>query len=177
MKKVISILVALSLFFCLVGCDVLDDTPKKETGSVSENENNEATEQKDDTFALKETAVFEDMKITAEELKESNGDILFKPDNGNTFVGIKFTMENTSDEEITVSSILLFEGYVDDVKSSMSLTASTVFGETLDGTVAAGKKLVGWYAMEVPSDWNTIELEVKSDWLSNTSAKFVFENK
>lgn len=177
MKKIVSILMALSLFFCLVGCDVLDDAPKKETGNVSQSENDDKAEQKDTTFALTETAVFDNMKITAEELKESDGDILFKPETGKTFVGIKFTVENISKEEMTVSSLLLFEGYVDDVKNSMSITASTVFGETLDGTIAVGKKLVGWYAMEVPNDWENIELDVKSDWLSNTSAKFVFENK
>ena len=71
--------------------------------------------------------------------------------------------------------MLLFEGYADDVKCDYSLSAACVFDEgTLDGELAPGKKLVGWYALEVPENWNTIELNVQSDWLSDSSAKFVF---
>ena len=133
-------------------------------------------EQKEMTFALKETAVFDDMKITAEEIKESEGKKYFEPEKGKVFVGVKFTVENTSDEEITVSSLLLFDAYADDIKAEQSFTASTVFTDgNLDGTIAPGKKLVGWYSLEVPKEWKTIELNVKSDWLSNSSAKFVFE--
>ena len=34
--------------------------------------------------------------------------------------------------------------------------------------------VVGWYAVEVPQEWKQLEFEVKSDWLSNSKAKFVF---
>lgn len=134
------------------------------------------TEAKDTTFALNETAVFKSLKFTATEIKESTGTQYLKPENGNVFVGVKFTIENTSDEAQTVSTILLFDGYCDDVKAEYSFTGATVFDEgTLDGDVAPGKKLVGWYALEVPEDWTNIELHVKSDWLSDSTGVFVFE--
>lgn len=114
-------------------------------------------------------------KVTAVEIKESDGTDFFVPEAGNVFVGIKFTVENISDQEQSVSTLLLFEGYADDIKCEYSFSAACAFDEgTLDGTVSPGKKLVGWYAVEVPRDWSTIELQVQATWLSNNSANFVF---
>lgn len=137
----------------------------------------EATEQKTkkDTYALNETATFDKIKITALEMKESKGKQFFEPADGKVFVGVKFEMENISEETQNMSSLLLFDAYCDDIKCDYSLSANVVFGDgTLDGEVAAGKKLVGWYSVEVPQDWQEIELEVKQEWLSKDSAKFIF---
>ena len=57
--------------------------------------------------------------------------------------------------------------------SNVSLSSTS--DGTLDGDIAAGKKLVGWYALEVPQDWHSIDLDVKSSWLSDSSARFVFK--
>ena len=127
-------------------------------------------------YGINQTAELKTLKFTATELSESNGEDFFEPEEGNVFVGIKFTVENISDEEQSVSSLLLFEGYVDDIKCDYSISAACVFDEgTLDGSIAPGKKLVGWYALEVPSDWSVIELEVQSNWITGNSAKFKFE--
>lgn len=179
MKKLLYFALAVILAGCLTSCK-LDDSPKKEmhgSSTVSAAESSATVSQKEEetTFGLNESAVFNSLKITATDFSESKGKDFFNPDKGNIFVGIKFTIENISDEEQRVSSLLLFDGYVDDVKSDSSFGAMCVFDEgTLDGTIAPGKKLVGWYAMEVPTDWSTIELIVKPEWLSKTSAKFVF---
>lgn len=73
------------------------------------------------------------------------------------------------------SSVLLFEAYADDVKCSYSLSAAMVFDGTLDGSLAPGKKLVGYYAVEVPEGWQKLELDVQSNWLSSNSARFLFK--
>ncbi len=92
------------------------------------------------------------------------------------FVGIHFTIENISDAEQTISTLFLFDGYAADVKCEYSFSAACAFDEgTLDGNIAPGKKLVGWYALEVPENWNDIELNVQSSWLLGGSAKFVFQ--
>ena len=168
MKRIISILIAIVLCFSFAACGT--DEPTKEVTS-----NNNSQKKQEQTFGLNETAVFSNLKFTATELKESAGTDFFKPESGNIFVGINFTIENTSDEEQTVSTLMLFEGYADDIKCDYSFSATCAFDEgTLDGTIAPGKKLVGWYAVEIPSTWKTLELNVQSDWLSNSSAKFVF---
>ncbi len=154
-----------------------ENPPVKETNAkINETEAKETKPQKV-TFALNETAVFDNLKFTVTELKESNGgDTFFKPESGNVFVGIKFTIENISKESQNVSSMLLFDGYVNDVKCSYSFSANGAFDVgILDGTIAPGKKLVGYYSLEVPADWSNIELNVQQSWLSNNIATFVFE--
>ena len=91
---------------------------------------------------------------------------------------MKFTVENISDEDQSVSSLLLFDAYVDSVKCDYSLSGVAAFDEgTLDGTITPGKKLIGYYAVEVPTNWKELELQVKSSWLSNSKAAFVFKKK
>ncbi len=171
MKKLLAIIISAVLCFSLSAC-IFDDTPTKEHAEQSAETSNES---KEDIFGLNETAVFDDLKFTASELKESSGTGFFTPESGKVFVGIKFTIENTSKEEQSVSTLLLFDGYADDIKCDYSFNAACVFNEgTLDGSIAPGKKLIGWYSLEVPRDWLNIELNVQSDWLSNSTAKFVF---
>ena len=158
MKKLLSILLLIALVLTLASCSVSD-------GQVSGN---------NETYGLNKPAEFKDLKFTATEVTESTGSTILPPDDGNVFVGIKFTIENISSTEQTVSSILLFEAYCDDVKLDYSISAASAFEGTLDGTLAAGKKLIGYYAVEVPTSWNTIELKVQASWLSSTSATFVF---
>lgn len=172
MKKILCLLLCFCLFCGLAACSV-EDTPTKETNQNQESPT-KATEAKDETFKLNETAVFKNLKITANELKESAGEDFFTPEDGNVFVGVKFTIENTSDEEQSISSLLSFTAYIDDVKCDYSISAATVFNEgTLDGSIAPGKKLVGWYSVEIPSDWESLEIDVKPDILSDNTAKFV----
>lgn len=170
-KNVFCVAFAVSILALTSAC-VLEDAPSKE--NYVGNPTSSATK-KNESFALNETAVFESLKITATEIKESKGESFFRPESGNIFVGVNFTIENISDEEQAISSLLLFDGYVDDVNCELSISASAAFGsKMLDGTLAPGKKLVGWYAVEIPENWKTLELNVQSEWLSSTSANFVF---
>ena len=165
-------LLALCVIFCMsfVGC-LGEDGPKKDTVTT------ESTEEKNENvFGLNESAVFNTLKFTALEIKESSGTTFYSPESGNIFVGVKFEVENVSNEEQTISTLMMFEGYADNVKCEYSFTATCAFSEgTLDGTIAPGKKLIGWYALEVPQNWQELELDVKANWLSNNVANFIFE--
>ncbi len=169
MKKILAIFMVLVLTLTFVAC-TFDDEPIKVSG-----DNGEENEKVDEKLGLNGSAEFKNLKFTASEIKESTGSTYFTPEEGKVFVGIKFTIENVSNEEQSVSSMLLFEAYADDVKCDYSVNASLAFDEgTLDGTIAPGKKLVGWYSLELPQDWSAIEVLVKADWLSDNSATFVF---
>lgn len=171
MKKFLSLILAVIVVLSLVACS---DAPKKE--AYQPGDTTESVAPKDETFGINEVAVFEDMRIVATEITESKGNDFFNPKKGKTFVGVHFEIENTSDEEQSISSLLMFDGYVDDVKCDYSFNAACAFDEgTLDGSILPGKKLVGWYALEVPQNWKSIELMVKSNWLSNTNAVFKFD--
>lgn len=115
------------------------------------------------------------MRFTANEIKVSEGDEFFTPESGNVFIGVNFTVENISDEEQSVSSPLLFDAYADDAKCDYSFNAACAFSDgELDGSIAPGKRLVGWYTVEVPENWSKLELNVKSSWLASKTAVFVF---
>ena len=171
MKKIICLVLCFLMLCALCACTI-ETPPTKETNP---NQTTQPTEKKEETFGLNQTAVFKTLKFTATELKESEGEGFFTPEAGKVFIGVKFTIENVSNEEQNVSTLLLFDAYVDDIKCSYSFNASCAFTDgTLDGAIAPGKKLIGWYAVEVPSNWASLELNVQSNWLSNNSAKFVF---
>lgn len=173
MKKFVSILFTLCILFSLSAC-TSDNQPKKEVKSEAGEDSN-TSQSKEEVFGLNETATFENFKITALNMEESSGQMFSEPEEGNIFVGVNFEIENISEETQNMSSLLLFDAYADDVKCSYSLSANIVFGDgTLDGEISPGKKLVGWYAVEVPADWQALELEVKANWLSSNKAKFVF---
>lgn len=177
MKKIIAFLLALLMCALLTSCVEFEDEPSKETtGSdvVSTTTVAATTTEGKSNFSLNETAVFKNLKFTATEIKESEGSQFYKPESEKIFVGIKFTIENISDEDQTISSILLFEAYEDDVKTSQSMTGLLAFGDGVDGTIAPGKKMVGWYVIEASKEWSEIEVNVSADWLSDTSATFEF---
>lgn len=174
MKRLVTVMLAICIAVSFTACNLSDNSPEKEIN------NNSATEDvsqksEDKSFGLNDTAAFENLKVTATKLEVSNGKDFFRAENGKVFVGINFEIENISEENQNISSLLLFDAYADDIKCEYSLTANAAFGDgTLDGEISPGKKLVGWYAVEVPQEWNQLELEVKSDWFSDSKAKFVF---
>ena len=170
MKKILCFALILSIIFSLQACGF--DTPTKESNTAGTSSSSKAEKE---TYGLNETAVFNNLKFTATEIKESTGGSFLAPDDGNVYVGVKFTVENISDEEQAVSSVLLFDAYSGDAKCDYSISALTEFdGSSIDGSIAPGKKLEGWYGVEVPADWSEIELDVKSDLLSSGTARFVF---
>ena len=185
MKRVLTLVLVLALCFTLTACFGFGfgmDEPTKEVASgepaedVKGDKANDAdAQQKEETFGMNEAAVFDDLKFTATDLEESEGSEYNKPEDGNVFVGVKFEIENISDEEHSISSVLLFNAYVDDVQCDDSFSADLAFDKTLDGELAPGKKMIGYYSLEVPKDWKKIELDVQSSWLSASSARFLFE--
>lgn len=174
MKKILSVLFALCIVASITACDISDSSPKKEK-NIDGASDVVSQKAEDKNFGLNDTAVFKNLKITATKLEESNGKNYFNAENGNVFVGVNFEIENISNETQSISSLLLFDAYADDIKCEYSISANVAFGDgTLDGEISPGKKLVGWYAVEVPEEWKKLELEVKSDWLSDSKANFVF---
>lgn len=176
MKKIFALFLALIMMLSLCACgSTPDEHPVKETGVATKPATTTPKETEPITFNIGDTAVFSNLKITANEIQESAGEEFFTPDEGNVFVGIQFTIENISNEPQAVSSLMMFETYLNDIKCDYSIAAACVFDEgTLDGEIASGKKLVGWYSVEVPANWESLEVIFNNDILSNNSAKFIF---
>lgn len=97
---------------------------------------------------------------------------------GNTFVVLEFEVENESDSDISVSSMLSFEAYCDDYAVNQSLTPLTLYPDksTLDGSVAAGRKLNGLIAYEVPADFQNLDITFIPSFWGNRSVSFRIPN-
>ena len=175
MKRVIAFMLTLTLAGMVsVACGT-EATPKKETADEQKTEQEPAEEEEQDiTFGLNETAVFDTLKITALEMKESEGDDFIKPAEGKVFVGVKFKIENVSEEDQNISSLMLFSAYVDDTKADTELMVPSEFSEgSLDGTLASGKSMEGYFVVQAGTEWQQLQLDVQSEWLSNVKAQFV----
>lgn len=158
--------------------------PSKESSNeqTSEDSNEPSSEQASEKteFSVGETAEYKNVQVTLINYEESTGNDWGNPEDGNVFVFAEMEITNNSDKEITISSMLSFECYVDDYKTDFSSNAliaiSTEDGkQQLDGNIAPGKKLKGVLGIEAPNDWDIIEIYYKDNaWLdSNFSFKII----
>lgn len=148
---------------------------EKETEAESEAES-EATQEEKDYFTIGETAEQKGVLITLQYVVEDTGSEFNKPDDGKVFVLPVFEIENKSEKEIHISSIMSVDAYVDGYSTNFSISSMIESEEkTLDGTVASNKKLKGAYGMEVPEDWQEIEIRIEPIWGSDAIV-FKFTN-
>ncbi len=182
---ILAVIVAFFVLFVVIGLlggggnknEVSKTSPTQppiEQAATSPTDTPKPTESpKELSFGLNEVAAFPTLEINALEIAKSEGNKYIKPAEGKTFIGVKFEIKNISSEVENISSLLLFDTYVDDVKSDFSFSAMTAFGDgTLDGELEPGKKMIGWIAVEAGTNTKNIELVVKDSWLSLNKAKF-----
>lgn len=181
-KKTVLILaaaLAAVTVFSSFGCVYVrpkDDGPTKVTGSgtVSGEGNTSGGTEGETAFGIGETAEYRGVRVTLVSVTESRGKEYMEPAEGRVFLVCEFNIENGSDKEINVSSVLSFDAYIDDYSTSIDLLACTSSGkDTLDGTAAPGKKLGGAVGYEAPEDWQTVEIRFKADVWSDT--EFIFK--
>lgn len=166
MKDIVKKLIAYSLTAALcagafTGCGEKGESTSEKSGNT--------------IYGIGDTAEGDGVKVTFESITTGAGSGFLKPDAGNIFVYASFEIENVSDEDVAVSSLMCFDSYFDDTACSESLTA--ISGKeglsSLDGTIAPGKKLSGAISYEVPENWK--EFEVHMDIDLTKSDKLVFE--
>lgn len=128
------------------------------------------------TFTVGETAELNDVQITLSDYKESTGNEYNKPLNGNVFVIAKFEIENNTDEDLAISSMLSFDAYADGYSLPYSLSALTEKERSqLDGTISSGKKMKGWIGWEVPQDYESIEIHFTDNVWGDDKIKFLID--
>lgn len=145
-----------------------------ETKSESDN-NTSTSEESELIFSVGETAEYNDVQVSLLNITESSGSEYNTPDEGNIFVLAEFEIVNNSDKELNISSLMMFDAYQDGYSTSLSLTAEMEAGnESLDGTVAPGKKMKGTIGYEIPEGYKELEINVQTDAWSNKKIKFVY---
>lgn len=183
MKWIIIAIVLLVIIGSVAGGN--DNSPKKVENtnpttesdkdvSVAEDSQAEEPEDEEVIFKTGETAELNGVKVTMTDYSESTGSEYNKPTDGNVFVLAEFEIENGTEKEITISSMMSFEAYADDYALNYSVSALMEKGGSsqLDGTIAAGKKMKGIVGYEVPADWKNIEIHFTDNVWSDNKFKF-----
>lgn len=149
------------------------DEPKKvdnNSASVAE----VATTTTPPIFTVGDTLEMGNVLVTLVDVSESAGTQLMAPTAGNVFVTCEFTIENNTNSEMAVSSMMSFECYFDNYAANLSIggMVSDQSKQQLDGSVAPGKKINGVVCYEAPEDWAEMEIHFKSNIYS--SKPFIF---
>ena len=127
-----------------------------------------------DVFGVGDVVELDGVNVTLLSVTENNGSQFFTPTDGNVFVLFEFDIDNQSDSDIAVSSMLSFEAYFDDYASSVSISAlSSSDKPQLDGSIAAGRKMTGVVGYEAPADWAKAEIRYTPEFWSG--GEIVFE--
>lgn len=168
--------IGLLIFLAIAGSG---DSSKKENNYSSSNDavtvESKSEKKEAKLHSMGETAEMNGIQITMTDFTESSGTKYDKPESGNIFALAEFEVVNNTDEEITISSIGSFESYVDDYSVSQHSLASFYDIDSLDGTLAVGKRMKGWIGWEVPSDYQSIEVHFKKNFLMGESLDFLYE--
>ena len=151
------------------------DNTEKPSQEQNEPSSEPTKEPEKSVFGVGERAKLNDVIVTLVSVNEGHGANFMAPPDGKVFLICEFEIENNSSKDITVSSLLSFEAYVDDYSTSMSLTATTSSDKSqLDGAVAAGKKMSGVIGYEASEDWSVIEVRFKPDFWTGKEITFEF---
>lgn len=156
-------LIAVIVVVGIAGGD--SDEPKVvETGGTAANSGEEATTEESSTqpttFNIGDTIELNNFRVTVNGIRTSMGKDFFVPEEGKEFFIVDVTVENISDSDQTISSIMMFDIVdPDGRKLQQSVSAFGLINGQLDGTVGAGRKITGEYAVEVPQGQTGLELE------------------
>lgn len=150
-----------------------DDEPQKVGSNNSDTTAGQSNEPQ--KFTVGDKVKLGDVVVTLVNVSESSGKDYTKPTDGNVFVLCEFEIENNSDKDIVVSSIMSFETYIDNYTTNQSLSALLCTDKTqLDGTVAAGKKMNGVIGYEASQDWNEVEIRFTPDFWAGKDIIFTY---
>lgn len=136
---------------------------QKEDKKQEENNTDKKDNKKEEVKELKVGDTFEqdDFKVTINKVREvkPTNDFL-KPSEGDKWVAVDVTIENIGNEDATISSALGFK-LLDKDGRNFDMAIVTDLNGSLNGTLAAGRKMTGETAFSVPVDTQEVELEVK----------------
>lgn len=120
-------------------------------------------------------AEIDNVIVTLKNVIETSGSEFNKSAEGNVFAICEFEIENNSDHDVNVSSILSFEAYCDDYAENLSLAALAEKGSKnqLDGIVASGKKFSGVVGYEIPADWGKLEIKFTPSFWNGRDVTFI----
>lgn len=97
--------------------------------------------------------------FTVNSVREIEPTEFIKPADGSIYYAVDVTIENTGSKSLAASSLLMFK-IVDSDSYSYTITIGPEIKGQLDGEIAAGRKLRGELAFEIPKTSKGLELEI-----------------
>lgn len=136
MKRFLSLFLVLGLVFGVAACSSDSDDSKKDDNKE------EAKKEEKKVPTIGDTVEVEGIKITVNSTRISTGSDISKPDEGMEWIVLDITLENTTDEALSSSSLLSYtlkdgDGRKQDIEIFADLNGS------LDTEVEAGGKATG----------------------------------
>lgn len=172
-KPVVLIVIAVIFAIGIIGAALGGNSPEK-VGNVGTQSNADSSELQKTEFFVGDVVSLNDIEVTFVSCTESSGKDFYTPDSGNVFLFCEFAIENKSNKDIAVSSLMSFEAYVDDYSTNLSMSGTLAADKgQMDGTIAAGKKMSGVMGYEVPENWKTLEIRFTPDFWSGKDITFI----
>lgn len=176
-KYIVIGVIALIVIGAIAGGKDDKDEPKKVANASANGEKSEVTEEKKDFYSVGEVVSLKDIETTLVNVTEYNStdNEFVKPEDGKIFVLCEFEIANNSKDDINVSSAMSFEAYCDGYSINQSFTGliADQSKPQLDGDVAAGKKMNGVIAYEVPAGYKELEIKFQpSFWGKKITYKY-----
>lgn len=155
------------------------DKPEKvgtaEGNNIVESRTPQESEIQPAVFRVGDIVELNGVNVTLLSVNESSGSQFLTPTDGNVFVTFEFDIDNQTDSEIAVSSMLSFDAYFDDYSANISISAMTNSDKAqLDGSIAAGKKMTGVVGYEAPADWTKAEIRFTPNFWSGEEITFEY---
>lgn len=147
------------------------DSNPQNVGTVeNDNSTDNKNEKVDNEFAVGEIVETSSLKISFLSSSEYETDNEFmQPEEGFTYWRTEFEIENISDTDQAISSMMSWECYADDY----SMEQSWVGDDVIDATLSPGKKVKGAMYFVVPVDAEEIIVEFETNFWSETKVVFV----
>jgi len=190
--KLKTILIALVVFIVIVAVaggggkkgatkvEKTEDQAQEQSAEQKEAPKQEEAKQEEGptVFSIGDTADLDGVQVTLNTAILSHGSEYVNHKDGNVFMGLIFDINNTSDKDVAISSLASFEAYCDDYSVNPDLIGYQCPEwdgyDQLDGSVAAGKKMFGVIAYQVPENFDKFEIAVTPDFWSGQDIAFEF---
>lgn len=150
------IAIVFAFLLALGSSDSEDNKPSKVESSDETSEAEKEAEQQE-VFKVGESVKMGDLEFTVNGVKTDKGGDFNKPEEGNVFLIIDATINNTGKESSALSSLIMFKLYDSEFyEKDISIFADTK--GSLDGELGAGRTMRGEIAFEVGKDETEWEL-------------------
>ncbi|MCR3760440.1 DUF4352 domain-containing protein [Clostridium felsineum] len=178
MKHKILSAIGVIIILCIIGGALGNNSPKKvgenksATPTASTSKSDSDSKSKTQTFKIGDVVQLKDYKVTVNKIRTGNGADGMQPEQGKQYFYVDCTIENTSNEEKAISSVLMFKVQDQDGRSYDQAIPGDQNGQ-LDGKVSAGQKISGEYVVKVPEGKTGLRLVFDSSVLSTSGQVIV----